>query len=52
MSKSEFVLETEMHKILYGLEIETNYQIPARKAELVFLNKKERTCHLVNFAFQ
>ena len=48
MHKIESVLENEMHKILWDFEI----QIQARRLELVLINKKKRTCHLVDLPFQ
>ena len=45
----ESILENETHEIL-ELEIETDHQIPARRPDLVLMNKKKRTC-LVDFAF-
>ena len=48
--KPESVLENRTIKILWDLEIQTDSQILSRRAELELINKKERTCHLVNFA--
>ena len=50
MHKPESVLENETHKILWDFEIQTDHQIPARRPDLVMINKKERICHLVDFA--
>ena len=58
MHKPESVLENETHKILWDFEIKTDHLIPARRPDLVFINKKKkkekrkkkRTCQLVNFA--
>ena len=49
MHKSESVQENEMHKILWDFEIQPNQQIPARRSDLVWIIKKKRTCHLVDF---
>ena len=49
MHKLEAVLENEMYKILYDFEILTDHPILARRLDLVLLNKKNRTCHLVDF---
>ena len=38
-----------MHKILWDFEIQTDHLIPARRPDLVLINKKKRTCHYVNF---
>ena len=50
MHKPESVLENETHKILWDFEIKTDHLIPARRPDLVLINKKERPCHLVDFA--
>ena len=36
--------------ILWDLEIQTDYLIPARRPDLVLINKKKRTCWIVDFA--
>ena len=48
--KPESVLENETHKILLDFEIQTDHLIPARRPDLVLINKKKRTCHIVDFA--
>ena len=50
MHKPESVLENETHKILWDFKIQTDHLIPARRPDLVVINKKERTCHLIDFA--
>ena len=50
MHKPENVLENETHKIIWGFEIITDHPIPAGRPDLVLINKKERTCQLVDFA--
>ena len=50
MPKPESVLENETHKILWDFEIKTDHLIPARRPDLVLIDKKERTCQLVDFA--
>ena len=42
MHKPESVLENEMHKILWDFEIQTEHLIPARRPDLVIINKKKR----------
>ena len=37
-----------MHKILLSSEIKTNYRIPARKLDVVLINKKKITSHLAD----
>ena len=39
MHNPESVLENEMHKILWNFGIQTDHQIPARKPDLVIINK-------------
>ena len=48
-NKSESVIENEIHKIFWDFEIQMAHQIPARTLDLVLINKKKRTCHLVAF---
>ena len=50
MHKPESVLKNETHKILWDFEIKTDHLIPAKRLDLVLINKKERTCQLVDFA--
>ena len=50
MHKLESVLENETHTILWDFEIKTDQLIPVRRSDLVLINKKERTCQLVDFA--
>ena len=46
----ESVLENEMHKLLRDFEIHTDHQISARQPDLIIINKKKRTCRIVDFA--
>ena len=46
----KFVLEKKTHKILKNFEIQTDHLIPARRPDLLSINKIKRTCHLVDFA--
>ena len=50
MQKPEFVLESETHKILRHFDIQTNYPIQARIPDKMLINKKKRTCHIVDIA--
>ena len=45
----ESVLENETHKLLWDFEIQTNHLISARRPDLVIVNKKKRTCRIVDF---
>ena len=50
MYTPESVLENDTHKYLCDFEIQTDYQIPARKTDLELINKK-KTRYQVDFAF-
>ena len=51
MHKPGSVLKKETHKILWDFERQTDYLIPARRPDLLLINKKKRkkTCRLVDF---
>ena len=46
------VPENATHKVLWDLNIQTNYLIPARRPDLIIINnnKKKRTCKIIDFA--
>ena len=46
------VLENDSHKLLWDFNIQTDRLIPARRSDLIIINKKkkERTCKIVDFA--
>ena len=44
------VLENTMHKLLWDFNILTDYLILARRPDLIIINKKKRTCKIVDFA--
>ena len=46
----ESVLENEDYKILWDFSIQTDHVIEARRPDLVVVNKKERTCKIIDFA--
>ena len=46
------VLENDSHKLLWDFNIQTDHLIPARRPELIIINKKKRTCKIVDFAVQ
>ena len=50
MHKSKSVLENEMHKIPWDLEIQTNHLILIRRPGRVLISKKKKTCLLLDFA--
>ena len=46
----ESVLENEDYKILWDFSIQTDHVIEARRPDLVVVDKKERTCKIIDFA--
>ena len=46
------VLENDSHKLLWDFNIQTDHLIPARRPDLIIINKKKkkRTCKIVDFA--
>ena len=44
------VLENDSHKLLWDFNIQTDHLIPARTPDLIIINKKKRTCKIVDFA--
>ena len=50
MHKPEYVLENGSHKLLWEFEKQINHPISARRPEQVIVNKKKRTCQIVDFA--
>ena len=44
------VLENDTHKLLWDFNIQTDHLIPARRPDLIIINKKNRTCKIVEFA--
>ena len=45
------VLENDTHRLLWDINIQTDYLIPARRPDLIITNnnKKKRTCKIVDF---
>ena len=43
------VLENDTHKLLWDFNIQTDHRIPARRTDLIIINKK-KTCKIVDFA--
>ena len=50
MHNLESVLENKMHKFLWYFEIQLDHLILVRRPDLVIVNKKQRTCQIVDFA--
>ena len=44
------VLENDTHKLLWDFNIQTDPLIPARRPDLIIINKKKRICKIVDFA--
>ena len=43
------VLENSTHKLLWGFDIHRNHIISARRPGLIIINKKNKTCKMVDF---
>ena len=50
MYNPESMLENEMYKVLWDFKIQTDHLILARWPDLAIVNKKKRTCQIVDFA--
>ena len=50
MYNPESVLDNDTHKLRRDFEIQTDHLISARLPDLIIINKKERTCRIVDFA--
>ena len=50
MHNPESVLENERYLLQFDFEMQTDHLISARKPDLVIVNKKKRTCRIVDFA--
>ena len=50
MHKPKSVLKNETHKLLWDFEIQTDHLISARRTDILIVNKKKRTCRIVEFA--
>ena len=44
------VLENETHKLPWDFDIQTDHRTSARQPDLTIINKKRRTCRIVDFA--
>ena len=44
------VLENDSHKLLWDFNIQTHHLIPARRPDLIIINKRKRICKIVDFA--
>ena len=50
MQNSASVPENDTNKLLWDFDIQTDHLIPARRSDLIIINKKKRTCKIVDFA--
>ena len=50
MHNPEPVLENNTHKLIWDFDIHTDYLTSARRLDQIIINKKKRTCKIVNFA--
>ena len=50
MHNPESVLENDTHKFLWDFDIQTDHIISGRRFDLMIVNKKKRTCKIVDFA--
>ena len=44
------VLENDSYKLLWDFNIQTDHLIPARRPDLIIINKRKRICKIVDFA--
>ena len=44
------VLENDSHKLLWDFDIQMDQLIPAKRPDLIIINKKKRICKIVDFA--
>ena len=44
------VLQNNTHKLLWDFDIHTDHLISVRRPDLIIINKKKRTCKIVDFA--
>ena len=42
--------DNNTHKLQWNFNIQTDHLIPARRPDLIIINKKKRTCKIVDFA--
>ena len=44
------VLENDTHKLLWDFNIQMDHLISSRRLDLMIINKKKKTCKIVDFA--
>ena len=52
MHEPESVLENETQKLLLDFEIQTDYQIPNKRIDLLLIKRKKIIYHLADFTVQ
>ena len=50
MQNSAPVIENKTHKLLWDFDIHTDHLISTKRPDLIIINKKKRTCKIVDFA--
>ena len=50
MLNPALVLENNTHKLLWGFDVHTDHLITPRRPNLIIINKKKRTCKVVDIA--
>ena len=51
MNNPEVVLENETYQLLWDFDIQTDHLMPVRRPDRTIVDKKDRTCRTVDFAF-
>ena len=49
-SQKSRIIIIDSHKLLWDFNIQTDHLIPARRPDLIIINKKKRICKIVDFA--
>ena len=52
MHNPALVLQNDSHKLLWDFNIQTGHLIPARRPDLIIINKRKRICKIIDFAVQ
>ena len=50
MHNPALILGNDTHKLLWNFDIQTDHLISARRPDLIIINRKKRTCKIVDFA--
>ena len=49
MQNPASVLENDAHKLLWDFDIQRDHLISARRPDLIIINKKKKSCKIVDF---